>query len=149
MIKPRPPHIDIFRDRHGRLRVYFRKGKGKRIPLPPDIGSDEFKAAYAAALAGAVAGKRKPGVPGTIGALIESYYRSPEFAALRETTKAAYRNTIEAIREKHAHRALHDPRKNQREDPCAPCRKTGAISQYLAGAARSAPACNPHWLVTP
>ena len=37
-----PPYVECWRDRHGRLRVYFRKAKGQRIPLPVDIASDAF-----------------------------------------------------------------------------------------------------------
>jgi enterobacteria phage integrase len=102
-----PPHVEMWRDRHGRLRVYFRKGKGARIPLP-SICSPEFKEAYAAALADyAGAQKRRAGAkPGTIDALIQSYYASPEFCSLRATSKAGYRSRIEAIREAHGHRTL-------------------------------------------
>jgi integrase len=104
-----PPHVEIWTDRHGKLRIYFRRNKGPRIALPEPIGSPEFEAAYADALAGAVAAKRDvraPATPGTIGGLIVSYYKSAEFAALRETSKVGYRSRIEAIREKHAHRTL-------------------------------------------
>jgi integrase len=104
-----PPHVEVWTDRHGKLRVYFRRGKGQRVPLPEPIGSPEFEAAYAEALAGAVAAKRDvraPATPGTIGGLIVSYYKSAEFVALRETSKAGYRSRVEAIREKHAHRTL-------------------------------------------
>lgn len=104
-----PPHVEVWADRHGKRRVYFRRGKGARVPLPEMIGSPEFEAAYADALAGAVAAKRDvraPAAPGTLGGLIVSYYKSPEFSALRETSKAGYRSRVEAIREKHAHRTL-------------------------------------------
>jgi hypothetical protein len=36
--------------RHGRIRVYFRRDKCRRIALPSTIGSDEFRAAYQAAI---------------------------------------------------------------------------------------------------
>jgi len=29
-------HVDRFTDRHGRVRYYFRRGRGKRIALPRD-----------------------------------------------------------------------------------------------------------------
>lgn len=50
--------------------------------------------------------KRAPDAPGTIGALCISYFKSPEFIALRDTSKAGYRSRIEAIRVAHAHRTL-------------------------------------------
>jgi hypothetical protein len=54
-----PPFVECWRDRHGKLRVYFRKGRGRRIHLPPKIGSDEFDAGYRAALAGQLALSRE------------------------------------------------------------------------------------------
>jgi hypothetical protein len=45
-------YVDRFRDRHGRIRYYFRRGKGPRIPLPELPGSNAFMVAYQAALAG-------------------------------------------------------------------------------------------------
>ena len=47
-----PPFVERWRDRHGKIRVYFRKDRGPRIPLPDTIGSDEFNVAYEAALLG-------------------------------------------------------------------------------------------------
>jgi hypothetical protein len=74
-----PPLVECWRDRHKKLRIYFRKGKGRRIRLPDHIGSDDFNAAYQAALAGQIAAKRErrePDGTGTIAALIRSYLRS-------------------------------------------------------------------------
>jgi len=46
-----PPFVERWRDRHGKMRHYFRKAKGARIPLPgPETA--EFEAAYQAALRG-------------------------------------------------------------------------------------------------
>jgi hypothetical protein len=39
-------NIDRFIDRHGKLRNYYRKGKGQRIALPGEPGSPEFMLAY-------------------------------------------------------------------------------------------------------
>jgi hypothetical protein len=39
-------------DRHGHVRHYFRRPGGKRLALPGLPGSNEFMAAYKAALAG-------------------------------------------------------------------------------------------------
>ncbi len=40
-----------FRDRHGKLRHYFRRGGSKAVPLPGLVGSEEFMAAGHAATA--------------------------------------------------------------------------------------------------
>jgi integrase len=104
-----PPFIECWRDRHGKLRVYFRKSKGGRIALPTSIGSDEFNSAYQAALSGQLvpAQDRHAGLaPGTIAALIASYMRTSAYIGLRATTKAGYASRIEALRAKHGHRTV-------------------------------------------
>jgi hypothetical protein len=55
MPRKRPAFVELWRDRHGKVRVYFRKDRGPRLPLPNTIGSDEFHAAYEAAMARQVA----------------------------------------------------------------------------------------------
>jgi integrase len=50
-----PPFVECWRDRHGKRRVYFRRDRGRRIALPTTIGSEEFYAAYQAALSGQLA----------------------------------------------------------------------------------------------
>ena len=66
-----PPFVERWRDRHGKMRHYFRKAKGARIPLPaPETA--EFEAAYQAALMGLPVAKqtRVADIHGSIGALI-------------------------------------------------------------------------------
>ena len=104
-----PPFVECWRDRHGKLRVYYRKGKGRRIPLPATIGSDEFDSAYRSALAGEPALGREKHVtpaPRTIAALILSYMHSAAYLGLRQTTKIGYASRIETLRAKHGHRTV-------------------------------------------
>jgi len=104
-----PPFVECWRDRHRRVRVYFRRGKGQRIALPSSIGSDEFNAAYQAALSGqfeARAECRRSVQPGTIAALVVSYMSSDSYLGLRPTTKVGYATRIEALRIKHGHRTI-------------------------------------------
>jgi enterobacteria phage integrase len=104
-----PPFVECWRDRHGKLRVYFRQAKGRRVPLPASLGSDAFDAAYKAALSGQPRPARERHsrlAPGTIAALIASYIRSAAYIGLRETTKAGYASRIEALRVQHGHRAV-------------------------------------------
>jgi integrase len=106
--RKRPPHVEINTVK-GRTYLSFRRGKGPRIPLPGPIGSAEFEAAYAEALAGDVApkaAKRPAEADGTIGALIARYYKSSRFTNLRETSKAGYQSRLEMLREAHGHRRL-------------------------------------------
>jgi integrase len=103
-----PPFVERWRDRHGKVRVYFRKDKGRRVALP-SIGSDAFDAAYQAALSGQLAPihqHRTRPTPGTIEALIVSYLRSAPYRGLRNTTKAGYASRIEALRTQHGHRTV-------------------------------------------
>ena len=61
--------------RHGRIQVYFRRDKGWRIALPSTIGSDEFRAAYQAAITSQSVVKREqlsPAPSGRIAALVEA-----------------------------------------------------------------------------
>jgi integrase len=104
-----PPHVERWRDRHGKLRTYGRPNrKGPRIPLP-DIGTQEFKETYAKMLAGQLASIRATRTlpaKGTIAALIISYMRSASYVGLRDTTKAGYASRIETLRTKHGHRSV-------------------------------------------
>ncbi len=102
-------HVECFRDRHGKLRFYFRKGKGARTPLPSQPDSPEFETVYQAARAGQVAQKRERregDKPGSIGALIRSYLRSEQYLSLRETSRPGYSSRMEMIRVTHGHRSV-------------------------------------------
>jgi integrase len=104
-----PPFVECWRDRHGKVRVYFRQAKGRRIALPDSFGSEEFKAAYQAALAGQIAPAREHharAAAGTISALIVSYKQSAAYIGLRGTTKAGYTSRIEVLRTQHGHRTV-------------------------------------------
>jgi enterobacteria phage integrase len=87
----------------------LRRGKGPRVPLPDQVGSDQFNEAYAAALSGQPAPARDRGksiAHGTIAALVISYMRSESYVGLRETTKAGYSTRIEVLRTQHGHRTV-------------------------------------------
>ncbi len=103
------PFVELWRDRHRKQRAYFRRGKGPRIALPGKFGSDEFNAAYAAALSGSTEPQRP--IParhatGTIGALIVSYLKSSAYRDLGEGSKQGYRSRLEIIRRDHGHRTV-------------------------------------------
>lgn len=104
-----PPFVELWRDRHGKVRCYFRKERGPRFALPNTVGSDEFKAAYEAALAGQLAPVRERysrAAAGTLNALVISYKQSVAYKGLRETTKAGYASRIETLRTVHGHRTI-------------------------------------------
>jgi integrase len=97
-------HVHTFRDRHGRMRHYFRRGKAKAIPLPGIPGSEEFMAAYQTALGAAppvpapldIGASRTQ--PGTIDALVVAYYRSSDWTSLEPETQKTRRRYIEGFR---------------------------------------------------
>lgn len=101
------PFVQRFLDRHGRLRFYFRKPGFPRVALPGPYGGPEFLAAYQAATDGKPLeiGAAKT-VPGTINALIVSYYNSPGFTSLRPSTARVYRNILERFRKEHGHKSV-------------------------------------------
>jgi integrase len=110
MTMPRkvPPFVERFRDRHGKPRIYFRRGKGKRVPLPGNLGSDEFLGAYQAALSSQIEPGRRPesDKPGSLSALVASYMRNSAYLELRSTTKRGYSSRIKALRMAHGHRLV-------------------------------------------
>lgn len=100
-----PKYVSEFRDRHGKMRVRFRR-KGQKdhyfqsIPWTP-----EFMMEYQACLDRTAAPAIQPGVnktkPGTFDALIANYYGSHIFKSLRPSSRETYRGIIERFREKH------------------------------------------------
>lgn len=100
-----PKYVSEFADRHGKMRVRFRrKGQAdyyfQAVPWTP-----EFMQEYQACLDGQAAPVIQPGVnrskPGTFNALIAAYFGSPEFKGLRPSTQSTYRGILERFRAKH------------------------------------------------
>lgn len=115
MTRLRLQYIHAFRDRHGAIRHYFRRGS-KRVPLPGLPGSDEFMTAYQAALTGLTIQKKQVGaersLPGTLQAIIAVYLDcSPEstspFKALASETQRTRRNILENLREIHGDKRVY------------------------------------------
>jgi integrase len=101
-----PRFVHGFIDRHGKPRFYFRRRGCKQVPLPGLPHSTEFMDAYQAALETASASSTEIGAshtaPGTINALVASYYKSDAWLnGLEEDTRKARRRIIEKFREKH------------------------------------------------
>lgn len=94
--RPFPPYVLRERDRHGRMRFYFRRGKGKRIALPDPRDREAFDRAYAAALAD-VAPIPRRAAGGTLEWLILRYKESGRFAALRPSTRRMRDNILKRV----------------------------------------------------
>jgi integrase len=98
-------YVHEFRDRHGKVRRYFRRPGFKRIALPGLPGSAEFMAAYQAALAGDAVAKVEIGasrtIPGTVAAAVVSYFNSAVFQSLAAETRRTRRNILDRFRAEH------------------------------------------------
>jgi integrase len=87
-------HVDTFTDQTGRVRFYFRRGKGPRVVLPGLPGEAAFMAAYQKALDGGDTTSRaatQRGAPGTFDALLHLYFASSDYVRLASSTRRAYR----------------------------------------------------------
>ena len=100
----RPRYVHVYRDRQGKVRIYYRRAKEPRIPLRGPLYSEEFWHDYQSAMMGQ---KHKPPVgasrskAGTFNDLITRYYKSSAFTTLAESTRNTYRGQIEKFRKEH------------------------------------------------
>src|SRR5579883_3076739 len=90
-------------DRHGNVRVYFRRKGQPKIRLNKPPGSEEFMKEYRALLAGtmepvrgAKAG-RQPAAKSSLRWLIESYCASAEFKRLDDRTRHVRRQLLDQL----------------------------------------------------
>jgi integrase len=131
----RIPYVKVYTDRHGRLRRYFRKPGCKSVALPGVPGSAEFMAAYQAAL-----GERAPvsasreRKPGSVGALIVDYLRSPAFSNLKASSQRVYRIVLDRFGTLHDHRMVHDM---PRAKVAAYIHEIGEVRPGMANTARA------------
>ncbi|WP_426036439.1 tyrosine-type recombinase/integrase [Brevundimonas sp. DC300-4] len=102
-------YVKAYKDRHGRMRYYYRRKGLTSLALPGAPGTAEFMAAYAEADARAprsTADQVKAAAaarvqPRSINALIIEYYRTPEFIQLADSTRRAYRGQLDRFRARH------------------------------------------------
>lgn len=99
-------HIEAWKDRHGRERIYYRvrSENGKRFPLRAPIGSPEFWIDYKAAAEKHQEFKGKPNCPtksDTLRWLVVEYYKSAMFKQLGDRTRYVRRGTLDRFCEKH------------------------------------------------
>lgn len=93
-----PPFVQMFRDRHGKPRLYFRKAGLPRVALPnPAKDRQAFLRAYQAALTGKLNIGHDPKA-GTLEALIAEYLRSSDYAALKPSSQATYMHAFDFLR---------------------------------------------------
>lgn len=100
MARFRMKYVQAYADRHGRQRYYYRRPGFPRVALPGEPGSTVFAQAYETATANAprsIGAERT--APGSFNALIVAYYESAAYGALKDITKATYRNVLERFRQ--------------------------------------------------
>ena len=87
------------RDRHGNVRLYFRKPGSPKVRLPGPEGSDAFLAAYADAIAGRLRPKVKRATKGkgTFEWLVDRYMDSLAWRGLDEKTQIARRGILQRL----------------------------------------------------
>ncbi len=95
MPKPRPPHVQTERTRHGRVVFYFRRGQGPRIRLP-DMADPAFGEAYARCLSGAPPRPAKE-ASGSLAWLIGRYKESAHWANLKPSTRRMRDNILKHV----------------------------------------------------
>ncbi len=104
MVKLRFKYVVEDVDRHGNVRLYFRRKGQAKTRLPGMPGCDEFTAAYSAALASSQqenpARLQRAG-KGSFGYLCRAYYVSATFKRLDPSTQAWRRRSLDAICLKH------------------------------------------------
>ncbi|MGF6859650.1 integrase [Rhodobacteraceae bacterium MBR-64] len=92
------PGVARITDRHGKVRFRFRM-KGLSCYLPGPYGSVDFRAAYDAAVSGAKGPTVRDGQPyGTLGWVIEQYFRSLRYRNLSVSRKRSIRGELEWLR---------------------------------------------------
>jgi integrase len=139
MARLRLRYVNAFANQHRknkRPRYYFRRRGQKTIPLPGLPGSEEFMAAYAAALAMLPDATSEVGasrtLPGTINALVVDYYRSDEWQnVLAEETRKTRRRIIEEFRAKHGNKRVALLRREHVQKMLAEIEKSSAKRHWL------------------
>ena len=93
-------HLHLEVDRWGNRRVYFRVGRGRRVRIREELGTEEFDRRYHELLRQHAAGKLKPVPrdsvkPGTFRWLCQQYMQSVEYRNLDPRTQHVRRQIID------------------------------------------------------
>jgi enterobacteria phage integrase len=102
-------YVHEYIDRTGKLRRYFRKDGKKLGPLPGDVGSQEFMAAYGAyaALEKPTAIAARPMHEDSLAKLVADFYGHGMFTKCSASTRRTYRSVLEPIVREHGHRSVN------------------------------------------
>jgi integrase len=103
MPRKRPAFVIREKNRHGNWRWYFRKKGTPRVRLPDEYGTEEFWAAYNAALTGQAVEKPRPASSGTLEWLVKRYMASAHYVCLAETTQRSRGSFYRGVCKKSGH----------------------------------------------
>ena len=94
-------HLERWRDRHGKVRLYYRAGHGPRTSLRGPVGSPEFWEDYQAAAGEA---KKGPEGPASLRWLVQHYYTGAAYKGMRVGTRQARRRILDRFCDLHGHK---------------------------------------------
>jgi len=97
MPRPRPPHLQRERTRHGRIVWFVRVYPGRRTRLRQEYGTPEFWAAYDAAIAGNAPPEGAKAPNGTLAWLIDQYRQVDAWRSLSEATRRQRENIFKQV----------------------------------------------------
>jgi integrase len=97
MPRPRPPHLHREITRHRKAVWYVRIGKGPRIRLKAEFGSDDFAAEYQAAITGTPRPRKGAPAAGTLAWLIARYRETTAWSVLSRATQRQRENIFKHV----------------------------------------------------
>lgn len=108
MPRPRPPYLHRLTTRHGKVAWYVRVGRGPRVRIKGEFGSDEFMEAYHAALVGERPQPRNEASRGTLSWLWMLYRQSSAWLDLSMATRRQRENIMRHVLQNAGQQALSD-----------------------------------------
>lgn len=140
-------------DRHGNVRIYVRVPGRRKVRLRAKFGTDEFLAAYTAAIDGHLSAPRqaREAKSGSFRHLCMRYYASATFDALDPATQAWRRRALDTVCRKHADkpvalmlpRHVRQLRDELKETPGAANQRLKALKALFAWACEDEPELAP------
>ena len=140
-------------DRYGHVRRYVRVPGRRKVRLRANFGTDEFLAAYAAAVAGHLQAPRQTSVAkrGSFRHLCIHYYASATFDALDRATQSWRRRALDSICQNHADkpvvlmlpRHVRQLRDELKDSPGAANQRLKALKALFAWACEDEPELAP------
>lgn len=97
MPRPRPPHLQRERTRHGRVVWFVRIGKGPRTRIKHEYDSPEFWAAYTAAMNGEIPATASSSPAGSLAWLVERYREVDAWRSLSSATRRQRENIFKGV----------------------------------------------------